>query len=231
MKRILFIFILFFGLLVLGEGGAFAVPITIDISGAVTSVFDSYDFLGGAITAGNIITGSYTYESTTPDSEPSYTWWGRYRHNTAPYGISVNINGFTFATDPANVNFEVYVHNNVSSTTKDLYTVKSVSNLPSNGLEVNEIYWRLTDPTATVWDSDALPLTPPTLSDWESPDYFTISGWGPSGGWEDRFEIYGNITSVTLSSASNPVPEPATLLLLGSGLIGMVGWKKKKRTV
>ena len=31
------------------------------------------------------------------------------------------------------------------------------------------------------------------------------------------------------SPAANPVPEPSTMLLLGSGLVGLVGWQMRKR--
>jgi hypothetical protein len=50
------------------------------------------------------------------------------------------------------------------------------------------------------------------------------SGWG----WNDEGAI-GNITGyIAESSATAPVPEPATIFLLGSGLIGLAGIARKK---
>jgi hypothetical protein len=56
-------------------------------------------------------------------------------------------------------------------------------------------------------------------------------------GYDDGVDNDGNFvdylgSTLTISHVQiNPVPEPATLLLLGSGLLGIIGFKKKKRSV
>lgn len=56
-------------------------------------------------------------------------------------------------------------------------------------------------------------------------------------GWDDGVDNDGNFvdylgSTLTISNvAINPVPEPATLLLLGSGLLGIIGFRKKKSSV
>jgi hypothetical protein len=73
--------------LLAGVQPVLAYPVTIYIEAVVDSVGDSGNYLEGKISPGDIITGYYTYESTTPDSNPSVSL-GRYEHHTPPRYIS-----------------------------------------------------------------------------------------------------------------------------------------------
>jgi hypothetical protein len=57
--------------------------------------------------------------------------------------------------------------------------------------------------------------------------------WGISDIWHSAGQIetnYGNgISWISMSVAESPVPEPATMLLVGSGLIGLAGLRRKLR--
>jgi hypothetical protein len=53
---------------------------------------------------------------------------------------------------------------------------------------------------------------------WNGIDDLVLSGF-----WNDN----GSISHVSLYGTSAPVPEPATMLLLGSGIVGLVGFRKK----
>jgi hypothetical protein len=176
-----------------------ATLITIQIEAVVDSVQDYGNYLEGQINPGDIITGYYIYESTTPDSNPSLDV-GDYEHYISPFGIFLSVSGFDFETDPTNVDFFVEVVNNYPS--GDYYLVGSSDNLSlSNGTLVDRISWQLDDYTGYALSSDALPTTPPALDDWQS-NILNISG-------DRTFGIWAHVTSA--------VPEPTTFLLLSLG--------------
>ncbi len=179
-----------------------AYPVTIYIEAEVDSVGDSGNYLEGKINVGDIITGWYIYESTTADSSPADPVQGNYWHYSTPAGIYLSVGGFDFQTDPSSVEFQVFIRNNNLSG-DDIYGVDSRNNLSlSNGTLVEQMWWQLNDNTGTALLSDALPLTAPFLSDWQT-NHLSINGE------KGTFGIGAHVTSA--------IPEPATILLLGIG--------------
>ena len=88
--------------------------ITIGITGIVDSVEDLGEgdgYLDGLIHIGDSITGYYTYDTDTLDSNPSSPGVGDYWHYSAPAGIFLTIGPFEFQTDPGNVNFLIEMSN------------------------------------------------------------------------------------------------------------------------
>jgi hypothetical protein len=78
-----------------------AVPISIDIQARITTIQDYDGYLLGAIGVGDIMTGTYIYETETPDSNTNPNV-GDYQHATSPYGVTINTNDYAFRTDPDN---------------------------------------------------------------------------------------------------------------------------------
>jgi len=183
-----------------------ATIITINLTAEVTQVDDLADgLLEGQVNVGDTITGSYTYDSTTPDSNPLEAV-GSYEHSSPPYGINLSVGGFVFQTDPDNVYFLVTIRNNHLGC--DGYSVRSYNNLSlSNGVWVEHISWQLDDYTATALSSTDLPTTPPVLEDWA----YSPAQLGIELGSKGYAGLYGEVTSVEL------VPEPGTVFLLGLG--------------
>jgi hypothetical protein len=213
MKARIASFLLMGAVFLAGASPANGYPVTIYIEAVVDTVQDSGNYLEGKISAGNLITGYYTYESTTPDSEPS-VYDGIYEHTSIPYGMSLTAGGMTFQTNPANVNLIIGLTNNYYGEPWDYYRVTSYNNLVlDNGVSVDQLHWQLDDYPGTVLSNDALPTTPLDLSQWQT-NSLSISGGiypFPPEGDKTLFLIRGHVDSVYL------IPEPATIILFGIG--------------
>ena len=208
-----------------------AAQITINISAEIEFVDDFGNILGGALNNGDMLSGSYTYESTTSDSNVLSTV-GDYWHNSSPYGISLTGGGFTFETDPSDVQFLVEIVNDHGTVARDNYLLRSYNNLAlSNGIFVEHISWQLDDPTAAALSSTELPLIPPSLSDWGSIFGVTINGCSAldhTGNCDlssDQFFIRAHVISAELAA----IPIPAAGWLFGSGLFGLIGVARRNK--
>ena len=187
-----------------------AESLSIAITAEVATVDDPGGFLVGAINVGDVITGTYVYESSTPDTNPAPTV-GDYSHTTAPFGITLNAGGFVFRTDPNNVNFLVEIVNDHGIPPSDNYLLRSYNNIfdvstppdPFGQPADNHIAWQLDAPTLAALSSDALPTVPPTLADWQSIFGLTIESRNSFG---DSFFARAHVTSAELiiSCAKKP---------------------------
>lgn len=187
-----------------------AVPITIEISGEVTSVGGDVESVPSTIYAGVTFTGTYTYDSSTQDSDAD-PQRGVYEHD-APYGISIVLAGYEFKTAPDHIGkFEMQIGDDlVSNGVKDFYTVFSGENIlvPPADSSIDWagwFRWDLWDTTHSVLSSDALPLTNPYLTDWDH-NVLEIYGYG-----------FGNL-SIIKCTVTHAVPEPSSVVLMILGI-------------
>jgi len=216
-KKIIFAFLIFC-IAALAANSSAAI-ITIGIEATINSVDDYYNLLEGKVHVGSTITGTYTYDTSTIDTNPISTL-GDYLHSAPPCGVVLNLEDLVFSTDFEDVGFFVGIANNHQG--NDGYWINSFNNINLyNNVEVDSILWQLDDLSGIALSSTTLPMTAPILSDW---DYNTLGIGGGIGGtapcYDKTFGIYAEVTSAFL------IPEPISLFIFGFGLL-TIRFRKK----
>lgn len=169
--------------------------VTIELVAIIASVSDSDNLLGGNVEVGDLITGTYTYDPTTVD-ESTLATVGDYRHDSSPYGIFLDINGYEFKTDLNDVDFLVELLNDHGTAPKDAYLLRSYNNAHVYlGLSVGHISWQLDDPSAVKLTSTELTSEPPVLAGWTSTFGLTITGFQTNDTMK-TFSIRGHVSEV-----------------------------------
>jgi hypothetical protein len=177
---------------------------TINLTAQVAVVEDPQGALGGAINPGDTITGSYTYNLATPDSNTLPTVGDYWHIGPGVYGISLQAGDLVFRSNPADVMFLVELVNDHGTPASDNYLLRSYHNLPAScGVLVEHISWQLDDPSLAALSDTRLSAKPPVLSAWQS--IFGLMIEGPSFSWYIR----AHVTSATLASRVDFIGPPA----------------------
>lgn len=190
--------------------------ITIRIEATVNYVSDYCNLLEGKVSVGSIITGTYTYDTSTPDTNPS-SQVSEYWYYSSPCGINWNVGGIIFNTDPTNTKFVVGIANDYIDHPGDGYWISSSNNSSlDNGVQVDSIAWQLDNYSGTALSSTALPITAPILSDWDN-NIIRINGGvgGIPSCYEKTFNINAQVFSAVL------IPEPMSILFFSFALLAL----------
>ncbi len=179
-----------------------AEQVSFEISATVYNVDDIGNSLDGSVTPGDIITGTYTLDLATPDSDPSPEY-GHYPHNTAQsnpisVGFDLILNNHSLKSDQTIPGHMVEAH--VMNSYSDHFSMGSWGNQPlANGTNVDDIMLDLYDSTGQAQVSDALTSQAPNLNAFEIHD---IHVFGSSVNY-DTYYIDAKIDSISVIGSGN----------------------------
>lgn len=205
-------------MIVFSAGMVHAAIITLHFTGEITDVIDDQNTLGGAISVGDSFSTTLNFDAalvTDTQGDPDLGYYPWYSISGA--NIMTQINGFTFETNPASQQTHWMVWNDCPSGA-DRHTIKGFDPVADSTL--SSVYFELLrlnfyDYSETAFSTDALPVTIDLAS--FGLRELIIQTTNTTGA---NFAITGTI---------NAVPVPAAVWLLGSGLLGLVGLKRKFR--
>jgi len=132
---------------------AWGVPVTFRFSGEAIEVVDSGGSIGGAITVGSPVGGSFVFESAVPDSDPD-PGKGRYSNVMSSWEMDMGEAHFSLANF-SSIDVE-------DTPAGDRYQVNARLVSPFGDLRWNT-FWNFNDPNGNLVASTALPLAPPDV--------------------------------------------------------------------
>ena len=214
----------------LSMGTAKADIVTIEMTGTVTSVFDYYErFEGTDVKTGAEWTATITYDTKAAPTSIS--------PDNGSYGAHASYDILSYTTRIGSYIFETgnptaHLTDNYWHNTYDLLQFMDRPDDYSHGNGIEQ-YIFFQDNSGTLLADDNLPedLSLERLSDFDfSSAYFfmrydTKEYISAYSGY--AVDIYGDLSTVTVTVSPNSVPIPGGIWLLGSGLLGLVRFRRK----
>lgn len=197
---------------------------TLSFSTAGHGAIITYDFAGtltsslGTLTTGDAFSGSYTFDTTVAATGNSS--FAVFNNLT---GVSLTIGGFAASIGPGSGLPEIQQDDVVGADRYSLLGRNPTGSSQIDGLDISAIGFRLDDTSGTAISDALVLLANPMLADFTSNTFLLFFG-SPTGG---RFEV---VTGTMSSLSERTVPEPATLALLGIGLVGISYQRRRQVT-
>lgn len=150
----------------------YANQVTVTVTAQVDYVYDYQGVVGSEVTEGQLIQGTYTFDTAALDQDPSPET-GFYSSNTTGSGFDLSTGRFRFVTDPSHPNIGISILDETNGI--DSYHVYSNQITTANGAIIYLISLDLFDPTETALSDALLHNVPPPL-DAFADRTLTISG-------------------------------------------------------
>lgn len=186
--------------------------VTFSFEGEVTKVGDYQGVLGDAVDAGSLFSGTYTFESLTPDGDPDSSTYGTYFD--AVVAVSGDVGAASSAGPLASAN-SIRCHDNAYHMDRDIYAVYAHVELLGIDTQFTLHIW---DDDGEFLQDDHLLTVPPDLALAETKAF----NLGPV---TEAFRIDGVIREMSV------VPEPTALASLTLGLCLVSRRKRRPRSL
>ncbi len=174
---------------------ASAQTVTIEVTAQVDEMYDPTGALGNTILPGTLITGTYTYDSASSDTEPSSDF-GHYHQPMGSYGFDLSAGGYRFSYAPDS---DMFVEISSSATANGYHAANTNLAPLTNGANVEAISLYLQDMDGVNLLSDQLPTVAPSLDGFEE-RRLEISGSDING--LNQYDIKATVVSLATQQAS-----------------------------
>lgn len=197
--------------------------VTFNVSATVREIYDYDNSLGNSVQVGDAISGTYTFNTDTPDIDPSVDY-GRYEHQpgSGSYGFSISIANTTLSTNTSTDQFNIMIGNAGGNLTWDSYNADQYgTQVPFiNGTIVDTMGIYIDDPQGNMLSSTALTSEPPLLTGTGYKDFY-ISGFGNNAASTSYFSIVADLTSISNAQDCQQQSDPV-VVSPGSGVFDIM---------